>query len=204
MHISGTLNEIGLKYATDKATYHKYLDFYEKHIDRKNVKRFLEIGVLKGQSLQTWREWFDSDCHVEGWDISDPIHIPGCHVKQIDQLSKQQMIANTYEPWDLILDDGGHTAEMQQVTFSALFPHAKMFIIEDLHAPWCGIEFIKLLDVKTIDLIEKLPEWESRYSTEEESAYIRENAELVDVYIQGTRENPLSISAIIRNKANTQ
>ena len=194
-----SLHKIGLRHATDKATYHNYLDFYEKNIDRKNVKRFLEIGVLKGQSLQTWREWFDADCHVEGWDISKPIHIPGCHVKQINQLNKQQMLSNTYEPWDLILDDGGHTTEMQQLTFSTLFPHTKMFIIEDLHAPWCGLEFIKLLDEKTIDLIEKLSEWESRYSTEEEAAYIRENAELVGIYIQGTREEPMSATAVIKN-----
>jgi hypothetical protein len=76
-----------------------------------------------------------------------------------------------------------------------------MFIIEDLHAPWCGLEFIKLLDIKTIDLIEKLSEWESRYSTEEEAAYIRENAELVSIYIQGSREEPMSATAIIKNKS---
>ena len=36
-----TLQDIGLKYSTDKATYHGYLDFYEKYIDKENVKRFL-------------------------------------------------------------------------------------------------------------------------------------------------------------------
>lgn len=199
-----SLHEIGMKYGTDKATFHKYMDFYESHIDRTSIKRFLEIGVLEGNSLKTWKEWFGPECHVEGWDISDPIHVPGCYVKQLDQTSRPQLLSNTWETWDLVLDDGGHTAEQMQTTFSTLFPHTKTYIIEDLHAPWVHPMYIKLLDTNTIDLVENLSSWESRYSTEEEAAYIRENAELVDIYIQGTRDKPISMTAIIRNRAQSQ
>ena len=199
-----SLHEIGMKYGTDKATFHKYMDFYESHIDRTNIKRFLEIGVLEGNSLRTWSEWFGPACHVEGWDISSPIHIPGCHVKQIDQLNRQQLLSNTWETWDIVLDDGGHTAEMMQTTFSVLFPHAKTYVIEDLHAPWVAGGYITPQDKNTADLIENLSQWTSPYSTQQEAEYIRKNAELVDVYVQGERDNPISMTAIIRNRAQSQ
>lgn len=196
-----SLHEIGMKYGTDKATFHKYMDFYEGYLDRGNTKRFLEIGVLGGHSLQTWKEWFGPDCHIEGWDISNPIDVLGCCVKQINQLNRHQLLSNTTEPWDIVLDDGGHTAEMMQTTFSVLFPHAKTYVIEDLHAPWVGSGYITPGDENTADLVENLAQWTSLYSTEQETKYIRENAELVDIYVQGTRDNPVSMTAIIKNKS---
>src|SRR3990167_8698218 len=73
------LNEIGLKYKTDKSTItHCYLDNYEKHISQWRDKEFnlLEIGVAGGASIKMWREYFpkakvygidnNPDCAAEG------------------------------------------------------------------------------------------------------------------------------------------
>jgi hypothetical protein len=36
-------------------------------------------------------------------------------------------------PWDIVIDDGGHTMEQQQVSLGVLFPHTRMFyVVEDL------------------------------------------------------------------------
>jgi hypothetical protein len=79
------LHELGLKYKTDKATYHNFLKFYEKHINKALVKKFLEIGVYKGASLKMWREYFDEATVIEGWDINACDSVNGCSIKIVDQ-----------------------------------------------------------------------------------------------------------------------
>jgi hypothetical protein len=196
------LQDIGLKYNTDKATYHKYLDFYEKHINKDKVNRFLEIGIQAGYSIKTWREWFNKDTIVEGWDIEQFDIINGCDLRIVDQTNREQMLKNVTGLYDVILDDGGHTTEMIEKSFSLLFKHTKMYIIEDLHAPWCGKEFITNNDRPSIELIDKIETygWISKYATEEEKAYISNNAVVVDVYWRGDRSKPESMTAIVANK----
>jgi hypothetical protein len=197
-----TLQEIGLKYYTDKATYHGYLDFYEKYIDKENIKRFLEIGIQAGYSIKTWREWFNNNTIVEGWDINQFKPIDNCDLRIVDQTDRNQMIKNITGLYDVILDDGGHTTEMMETSFSLLFKHTKIYIIEDLHAPWCGKEFTIGEDTPTINLIDKIKThgWISKYATEEEKEYISTNAEVLEVYYKGDRSTPSSMTAIIANK----
>lgn len=57
-----SLYEIGLSTGTDKATTHKYCEFYEKyinHLSDQNIS-LLEIGVWKGESLRSHR--YDKIC----------------------------------------------------------------------------------------------------------------------------------------------
>jgi len=199
-----SLQEIGLKTKTDKATYHLYLDFYEKYIDKKSVKKFLEIGVQGGHSMKMWREWFEKETVVEGWDIKDCVPIPGVDIKKVDQLSISQMQSNITGVYDLILDDGGHTKKMMETSFGFLFPYSKMYIIEDLHAPWTGPGYVGKSELPTLELIENFNRngFHSKYATAEQCDYINNNAELVDIYIRGDRKNPLSAAAIFINNAN--
>jgi len=198
------LKELGLKYHTDKAYLHKYLDFYEKYINKDSVKRFLEIGVWEGASIKMWREWFPPDVIIEGWDISPPPQIDNTDLRVVDQLNKEMMLNNVTGVYDVILDDGGHTPHMIQGAFSTLFKHSKMYILEDLHAPFVADMFLPPGDVSTIEILNDFSTngWTSKYATEEEKGYINENAEIVDIYYQYDKKNiPISISAIIRNKA---
>jgi len=199
-----SLQEIGLKTKTDKATYHLYLDFYEKHIDRKSVKKFLEIGVQGGHSIKMWREWFEKETIVEGWDIKDCDAIQGADIKKVDQLSISQMQNNITGVYDLILDDGGHTKKMMEASFGFLFPYSKMYIIEDLHAPWTGPGYLDKDELPTLELIQNFKRigFHSKYADARQCDYINNNAELVDIYIRGDRKNPLSAAAIFINNAN--
>lgn len=197
------LQDIGIKHNTDKAYFHKYLDFYESYIDKDNVKRFLEIGVWEGCSIRMWREWFDSDVIVEGWDINPSPFIENTDLRIVDQTNRKMMLDNVTGLYDIILDDGGHTAEMIQTSFSLLFPHSKMYILEDLHASLVGDQFLKDGDISTIDIINDFNKngWNSKYATEEEKDYINKNMEIIETYYQyDNKKNILSISTIVKNK----
>jgi len=196
------LHEIGLKHGTDKATYHNFMYFYEKHIDRSKVKRFLEIGILNGASIKTWREWFPDTTIVEGWDINVPPLVSNCDLRIVNQLDEKQMLDNITGTYDVILDDGGHTAKMMQTSMSVLFPYTQLYIIEDLHAPWCGSEYMDSGDINTLDILENfnIDGWNSSYATEEQREYINQHAEVVDIFIRGDRDKPDSATAIIKNK----
>jgi len=178
-----SLHSIGEKYQTDKATYHMYLDFYEKYLNKDDVDRFLEIGVQAGNSMKMWREWLKSDCIVEGWDILECDPIPGVDIRTVDQLDRGQTFKNISGMYDVILDDGGHTKE---------------------HAPWTGSHYLKQSEIPTLDLVLNFKNngWNSSYGTSKEIDYINKNAELLDVFIRGEKESPLSAAAIFINKAN--
>jgi hypothetical protein len=53
-----------------------------------------------------------------------------------------ERLAETYGPFDIVLDDGGHTMKQQIVTIKTLFPHVKnggVFVVEDTHTSyWPG------------------------------------------------------------------
>lgn len=196
-----SLQEIGLKHGTDKAHFHKYLDFYEEHLPRNSVYRLLEIGILGGASLKTWREWLPETALVEGWDIDPQVQVEGCSIKRVDQANPEQLLtAVGNENWDVILDDGGHTPQMMQTSFSVLFPYCTYYVIEDLHAPWVHPMYLPAGDTKTNELVEDIKNWDSKYSTPEQADYIRKNAEVVAMLTRHDENGaPQSMTAIIRN-----
>lgn len=198
-----SLHQIGLKYGTDKSTYHCYMDVYEKYFKKESVSRFLEIGVLDGNSIRTWREWFPESTVIEGWDIRSYPSIEGCEIKVVDQKSREQMKNNVANNYDIILDDGAHTAKSIQISFSFLFPYTKMYVIEDLHAPWIKERYLGKNDFNTLDVLKNfhVHGWKSKHSTAEEAEYINKNAEVVEIFIRGEEIRPSSATCIIRNKS---
>ncbi len=132
--------------------WHHYFPIYEKSFERYRgtAPRMLEIGVQNGGSARLFAQWLGEGTHITGADI-DPecaAHaIPG----QLDILIGDQanvefldkLIAD-HGPWDIILDDGGHTNNQIITSFQRLFPHLKeggTYLIEDTHAHWIGDEF---------------------------------------------------------------
>lgn len=143
-----TLHEIGVEHATDKA-WHDYLRRYAPLLDplRDQPLRFLEMGVLTGQSMETWSAYFNHpdarmvglDFQDWGWKPTDPrqsLHIGG----QQDRGMAMKLIS-TYGPFDVIIDDAGHFAATQVEAFQLYWPAVKpggIFIVEDLHSVHCG------------------------------------------------------------------
>jgi cephalosporin hydroxylase len=142
------LTEIGLKYKTDKAVWHKYTDFYDTILrdKRESFKQVMEIGVFEGSSLMMWHDYC-SKAQVMGVDISFdnlkfPLHIMSrvllAKWSQVDFGSWGLFFENRAQEdmFDLIVDDGSHKHEHQQKTFAYLFKYVKpggFYILEDLH-----------------------------------------------------------------------
>lgn len=132
--------------------WHHYFPIYERYFSKFRGKspRMLEIGVQKGGSSRLFLDWFGDGAHITGADID-----PRCADKAIpDRLDIEigdqadpaflQSLVSTYGPWDIILDDGGHTNNQIITSFQALFPQLKdggVYLIEDTHAHWWGGAF---------------------------------------------------------------
>lgn len=132
----GKLQQLGEKYGTDKATRHKYLDFYEAYLP-KNPSRMLEIGVEDGYSIQMWRDYYPNT-EVVGIDVRNPLRIKGVTIHQMD--ATDIFALAELGKFDLIIDDGSHKTLDQQITFNYLFNHSLnkngIFVMEDLHTSY--------------------------------------------------------------------
>ena len=149
-----TLDEIAIKHGTDKATEHPTgAHGYTPHYDRlfsplrsKEVK-VLEIGVGGGESIQTWLEYFPNAL-IYGVDIgkntnpwNDTLSAAPAHERYTfidgDQSKPEfwKTVTDTLDPFDIIIDDGGHFNDQIITTFCSLWFALKpggLYCIEDL------------------------------------------------------------------------
>lgn len=132
------LQEIGLIYNTDKATYHNFLNFYESKIGhlRDEKINLLEIGFLNGGSIKTWLDYFPN-AQVYCIDIIDvDFKHDRFHFTKISQDDKKLIELYDNEFFDVIIDDGSHITSHQLTSLEYLWPKLKYlgtYIIEDLH-----------------------------------------------------------------------
>jgi len=135
------LQRLGEKYRTDKATFHKYCDFYQQHLPpRTNKLNLLEIGVKDGASLRMWSEWFVNPLsNIVGIDINPPIphHNEDFIVYQMDATDLVALYGLTKRNhFNIVIDDGSHMTSHQQKTFfyfvADMLP-GDIYIIEDIH-----------------------------------------------------------------------
>ena len=145
-----TLDEIGLKWGTDKAsTHHGYLPFYETFLAplRDQQLTILEVGVYRGASLRTWEEYFPN-AKVVGADIQVTCkRFEGgrVRVELVDQSNVEDLaqLAIKHGPFDLIIEDGSHMWEHQITTLRSLFPFLRSgghYIVEDLQTNYGALQ----------------------------------------------------------------
>jgi hypothetical protein len=137
-----TLDELALKYGTDKSSNgHNYCPFYELTLPT-NPKRLLEIGCLHGASARMWREWFpETEVHVLDLFEENPIpDIPGVVFHKGNQTDPYMLHNLRKLNFDVILDDGSHNSRDQMMTFFGLF-NGGHYYIEDIHC--CSEEFYR-------------------------------------------------------------
>jgi len=143
------LDALGRKHGTDKSSlHHDYLNFYERFVGalRDQPIRMLEIGILRGESLKMWQEYFRNG-HIVGIDINPNTKIystPRITIEIADQSSVIDLVrvGTTYGPFDIILDDGSHSWRDQITALSYLYPMLKLggfFIVEDLDTSFGGL-----------------------------------------------------------------
>lgn len=99
----------------------------------------LEIGVQNGFSMRAWCDAYPN-ADVYGIDIdsncmSKDVGRAKIFIGSATNREFLQSVAGT-KLFDVIIDDGGHIADQQQIAFDELFKvlvHGGVYIIEDLH-----------------------------------------------------------------------
>lgn len=129
-----------------------YFPIYEQYFSklRDSPIRMLEIGVQGGGSQWMWKQYFHPDSIIFGLDINPECaklaEVTGTHIITGDQASPDDLnlINAMYGPFDIIIDDGGHTNEQQITSFGALYDRMTpngIYLVEDTHTAVWGDEF---------------------------------------------------------------
>lgn len=120
-----------------------YFPLYERYLDRfvGTPARVLEIGVFRGGGIDLLSDYLGSDAHLVGFDI-DPtardLTDPRFPVFIGDQSDPEALLRvnDEHGPFDVIIDDGGHTVGQQITSAEVLFPLLNddgVYLIEDVH-----------------------------------------------------------------------
>jgi ubiquinone/menaquinone biosynthesis C-methylase UbiE len=155
-----TLDELGIKYSTDKASQprprwgddwgqsvayplHDYLRKYEIFFSalRDSSFTFVEIGIGQGASLRMWKEYFPN-ARIVGIDIrpevkeyeEERIEI---HIINGEEKEAAELIKDKYGTPLIVVDDGSHTFAGQRQQLDNIYPlvaEGGFYIVEDLSA----------------------------------------------------------------------
>lgn len=123
-----------------------YFPIYVRHLERLKgtAPSILEIGVYRGGSLDMWRRYLGQSVKVTGIDI-DPsaaeLADPRSLVLLGDQADPEflESVVRDHGPFDIVIDDGGHTMEQQITSIETLFPSLNeggVYVVEDCHTSY--------------------------------------------------------------------
>lgn len=123
-----------------------YLPIYHRHLQRFRGRpvRVLEIGVYRGGGLEMLRHYLGREATIVGVDVdADAARVVGAEfaVEIGDQADTAFMedMARRHGPFDIIIDDGGHTMRQQITSAEILFPlvtDGGVYIVEDCHTSY--------------------------------------------------------------------
>lgn len=202
--------------STDKGPCcHNYTELYERlFFPWKNEPiTIFEIGIADGGSLAMWQAYFPK-ARIFAVDILPKVQFDNERVKTLiaDQANREQLraaIAAAGSDIHMLIDDGGHTMEQQQVSLGFLFKHVRpggYYVIEDVHtslpALWKGYGVEQGGRNTTLRMLENFVRSTnstitSQYMLPDEIAHLNAQIESVNIsYRPGTR----SIAAILRKK----
>lgn len=133
------------KHNTDKnSTFHNYTQYYHRYMEpytHKEGLRYLEIGVLGGNSLRAFREYFPRADRIVGIDINpweamvaEPDRNIFVEIGDQNDPGFLESVSRKHGGFDVILDDGSHTIDSMVASFKTLFPLLRdggIYVIED-------------------------------------------------------------------------
>lgn len=145
--MSQSLRELFLSHrGRDIYKWEHYLDIYDRHCAafRDEAPVVLEIGVMRGGSLQLWKAYFGDGCRIHGVDVNPrckAFEEEGVQVHIGDQGDEDflRRLGEDYGPFDLIIDDGSHRMEHQKLSLDALWPflgEGGTYVCEDTHTSY--------------------------------------------------------------------
>ena len=201
---------------TDKGpSQHNYTELYERlFLEWKNEPiTIFEIGIANGGSLKMWQEYFPQS-QVFAVDIEPKTQFENARVRTFvgDQAQRDQLkpaIEAAGQP-HIVIDDGGHTMEQQQVSLGYLFRYVRpggYYVIEDVHTSlpelWKGYGVERSGANTTLRMLENFvrgsqPSIRSRYMRPDEMTYLDQHIDSVTIR---HRPQSRSIMAVIRKRA---
>jgi hypothetical protein len=122
-----------------------YFSIYDRHLSRYRglPVRVLEIGVYRGGGLEMLRHYLGPDAKLVGVDIDEVARAAagGYEVELGDQADPAflQRVSEKHGPFDIVIDDGGHTMNQQIVSVETLFPMLQVggtYLVEDCHTSY--------------------------------------------------------------------
>ena len=129
-----------MEHCSDKGTLHSYIPVYNDLFDSLKNKpiKLLEIGVSRGYSLFTWKNYFKNAELIMGIDYQpritfkkEGVKLLYCDINNMDYVNKN--LDNL--KFDIIIDDGSHNINDQIFAFnylkSRLNPNG-IYVIEDV------------------------------------------------------------------------
>lgn len=150
---AGSLRQLWEKYDERHimVRFRTHADAYERHAPPRNGTRpvrILEIGVQHGGSARAWKQWYGERLRYTGLDIdagAKRSESPSENIfieigSQIDA-SFLREVCRKHGPFDMVIDDGAHTARAISDSLRVLFPAssqcmaqpASLYVIEDTH-----------------------------------------------------------------------
>ena len=177
-------------------TYWKDYDFHFGQLDREKKYNILEIGVQNGGGLWTLKKYFPN-ASITGLDIAG-----GCKQYENKEDDVEVFIGSQSDtgllekihkdrgPFDIIIDDGGHTMEQQKTSFSKLFPLINdngIYVIEDLHTSYWprhgGGYYAYQNEEPMMNILKKISDKStSRWASRHERAESEKNIEELDYF----------------------
>jgi demethylmacrocin O-methyltransferase len=161
-----------------------------------------------------WQTYFPK-ARIFAVDILDTSHFNNARVTTLiaDQANRHQLqaaIATSGSDIDVLIDDGGHTMEQQQVSLGFLFKHVRpggYYVIEDVHtslpALWKGYGVTRDGANTTLRMLENFmrsssPVMRSRYMLDSEESYLTDNIESMVI---SHRPKSRSLMCVLKKKA---
>lgn len=215
---SKSLPELCDTFRTDKcADRHNFLEIYEPLFEpmRDDSIRFFEIGILSGLSHLMWVNYFQN-AEVFGIDIRDyskAAEGSGIKTYVADQANRKDLYAfmrASGANFDVVLDDGGHAMDHQQVSLGCLFQSVTpggIYIIEDVHTslpelyPDSSFHVNDLETNTTILMIEtfiRTGKFSSEYMLDVEAEYLEKHVERIELHYRTNERH--SITCVIHKK----
>jgi len=123
-----------------------YFPIYTRHLEQYRGRDIvvLEVGVYRGGGLEMWARYLGPQARMVGLDIDeDAVRAVRGRFPVVlgDQADPEVLrkINDEHGPFDVIIDDGGHTMEQQIATIETLFPllnDGGVYIVEDTHTSY--------------------------------------------------------------------
>lgn len=149
-----TLDQIAQRYGSDNGPiFHNYTSVLEPYFEPLRYKpiKFLELGVLAGQSLKTWHDYFPRGViygvDIENREIPDIGSFSRAEII-VGDATRKEILQRLPVTFDVVFDDASHISDQIMTSFNIFWWKLNwggLYIISDLHSPHAAMARLQLM-----------------------------------------------------------